>query len=581
MADDKKISELVTLSPVADDDLVVVVDISDTTMSATGTTKKALKSELKGDKGDTGTAATADAGTTTTGAAGTDASVVNSGTTSSAVFDFTIPRGDKGETGDNGTSCTWKGDWVTSTVYSPQDIVSINSTIYVCLEAHTSGTFATDLTAGKWEIACKSLYWRGAYDNGTAYILNDGVSYNGSSYICTADTTGNIPTDTSYWNILASRGTDGSGDVTGPATNTADYIPQWDGANSKTLKNGLAVPAGGLAGITALNAKVEDSIVDGHTTIAPSGNAVYDALLLKAPIASPTFTGLMTGKSLKEGEMENGHITVTVNSGNLTVTLQHEAEDGTLSTPSATKPVRIKIGGVVRSITGALSITRNAGANTLNLGSAELATKEVDLFTYLTYCSAGEVVLVYGRIPYAKTQADFNMANETNEKAGIYGTNSGTSSTDPFVNIGRFAATLSAGPGYTWSVPTFTASNLIQRPVYKTRKLLISPTIAWSGTAPTTLSYSGFYYQITNNKVKIQYYVLYGSAGSTNTGATLTLPFSVLGTNRYILPAQISSSLSTVNLTSCILGVTDLTNAHVFCSSVNAKEFVIDGEYFI
>lgn len=46
-----------------------------------------------------------------------------------------------------------------------------------------------------------------------------------------------------------------SGDVIGPATNTDSYIPQWDGADSKKLKNGLAVPAGGLAGITALNTK--------------------------------------------------------------------------------------------------------------------------------------------------------------------------------------------------------------------------------------------------------------------------------------------------------------------------------------
>jgi hypothetical protein len=33
----------------------------------------------------------------------------------------------------------------------------------------------------------------------------------------------------------------GSGDVSGPATNNADYLPQWNGANSKLLKNGLAV----------------------------------------------------------------------------------------------------------------------------------------------------------------------------------------------------------------------------------------------------------------------------------------------------------------------------------------------------
>lgn len=47
----------------------------------------------KGDKGDKGDAATVAVGTVTTGEPGTDASVVNSGTSTDAVFDFTIPRG--------------------------------------------------------------------------------------------------------------------------------------------------------------------------------------------------------------------------------------------------------------------------------------------------------------------------------------------------------------------------------------------------------------------------------------------------------------------------------------------------------
>jgi hypothetical protein len=58
-----------------------------------------------GATGATGTAATIAAGTTTTGAAGSSATVTNSGTSSAAVFDFTIPqglKGDKGDTGDTG-----------------------------------------------------------------------------------------------------------------------------------------------------------------------------------------------------------------------------------------------------------------------------------------------------------------------------------------------------------------------------------------------------------------------------------------------------------------------------------------------
>ena len=49
-----------------------------------------------------GPAATIAVGTTTTGAEGTNASVVNSGNTAAAVFDFTIPRGDTGAQGPQG-----------------------------------------------------------------------------------------------------------------------------------------------------------------------------------------------------------------------------------------------------------------------------------------------------------------------------------------------------------------------------------------------------------------------------------------------------------------------------------------------
>lgn len=56
---------------------------------------------LPGSSG-TGTAATIEVGTVSTGDAGTDATITNSGTTSAAVFNFTIPRGATGATGAQG-----------------------------------------------------------------------------------------------------------------------------------------------------------------------------------------------------------------------------------------------------------------------------------------------------------------------------------------------------------------------------------------------------------------------------------------------------------------------------------------------
>lgn len=54
---------------------------------------------IKGAKGDTGTAATITIGSITTGAAGSSASVTNSGTASNVVLDFTLPRGKDGADG--------------------------------------------------------------------------------------------------------------------------------------------------------------------------------------------------------------------------------------------------------------------------------------------------------------------------------------------------------------------------------------------------------------------------------------------------------------------------------------------------
>ena len=50
--------------------------------------------------------------------------------------------------------------------------------------------------------------WKGAYNASTAYVIDDVVSYNGSSYVCIQATTGNLPTVTAYWEQMSQKGTD-------------------------------------------------------------------------------------------------------------------------------------------------------------------------------------------------------------------------------------------------------------------------------------------------------------------------------------------------------------------------------------
>lgn len=76
----------------------------------------------------------------------------------------------------------------------------------------------------------------------------------------------------------APSGGGGSGDVIGPASNNDSYVPQWNGANSKTLKDGLAVGTGAnnlvqLDGSGKLPA-VDGSALTNISASIPGGSSV-------------------------------------------------------------------------------------------------------------------------------------------------------------------------------------------------------------------------------------------------------------------------------------------------------------------
>ena len=57
------------------------------------------------------------------------------------------------------------------------------------------------------------LVHKGVYGSGTAYEFFDCVTYNGSSYVCTASggsPAGTLPTDTSKWALMAQKGNTGA-----------------------------------------------------------------------------------------------------------------------------------------------------------------------------------------------------------------------------------------------------------------------------------------------------------------------------------------------------------------------------------
>lgn len=93
-----------------------------------------------------------------------------------------------------------------------------------------------------------TLVPHGEYDNAEAYVVNDTVSYatTGNSYICKADSTGNLPTNTTYWQILAKKGDTGAQGIQGIQGVAGNDGA--DGTNGADGADGLGVPAGGTTG---------------------------------------------------------------------------------------------------------------------------------------------------------------------------------------------------------------------------------------------------------------------------------------------------------------------------------------------
>ena len=81
----------------------------------------------------------------------------------------------------------WKGDWATATGYIVDDIVKYGANSYVCIANHTSNDFYTDLGTTYWSLFTESFSYNTtntAWQNNTAYKINDVVRWGANLYVC-------------------------------------------------------------------------------------------------------------------------------------------------------------------------------------------------------------------------------------------------------------------------------------------------------------------------------------------------------------------------------------------------------------
>jgi hypothetical protein len=162
------------------------------------------------------------------------------GSTGSLLIGSTV-RGDRGYKGDKGepgapgvpgpgapsVAIVWRGDYSGATTYNPGDAVYYATTgsSYICKLATTPGNAPTVTTY--WNLMASGgsggtgITPKGVWVSGTAYIVGDVVSYATggvtSSYICHTDGTTTLPstpaTDTAVWDLLCSGGSSAGGET--------------------------------------------------------------------------------------------------------------------------------------------------------------------------------------------------------------------------------------------------------------------------------------------------------------------------------------------------------------------------------
>lgn len=307
----------------------------------------------------------------------------------------------------------------------------------------------------------------------------------------------------------ASSGAGGTGTVTSVSIVTANGV-------SGSVATATTTPA-----ITLVLGAITPSTVNGNSV--PSASDTVALIAASQSLTNKTIgTSNLISFNAPEGFLTNGLIASTVSSNNITVAIK--GVNG--SDPSASNPVYVRINGVIRTIVSALSVTRNAGTNWFNSGSAEMAASEIDYFCYLGFNSTDGVTIGFSRVPYALQYADFS-ATSTNERYAAISTISNAVSTDYYSVIGRFAATLSASASFNWSVPTYTAANLVQRPIYDTRWLSWSPQYsAIASMTYTVVSTSIAKYVVTNNRYSFMLHSNGTVGGTPSTDLFATLPFT-------------------------------------------------------
>ncbi|MGO9877093.1 MAG: pentapeptide repeat-containing protein [Acidimicrobiia bacterium] len=136
----------------------------------------------------------------------------------------------------------------------------------------------------------RAFRWRGQWQSSTAYAVNDVVGSNGSAYIATQATTNILPSNASYWSLMASVGSQGTpGASAGVCVGYPHAAIDWSGCDVA----GAALAGQNFSGANLTGADISSANLTGANLVnANLSNAnLSDANLSNANLEGATVTG--------------------------------------------------------------------------------------------------------------------------------------------------------------------------------------------------------------------------------------------------------------------------------------------------
>lgn len=292
--------------------------------------------------------------------------------------------------------------------------------------------------------------WLGVYNQFTPYQPYSVVSYNGSSYVSILSSYGIVPTNTTYWNLIAQQGAQGQPGPQGPKGDQGSQGPKGDKGEKGDDGNAdaataAAVAAAASAGAAAVSAGIAATAATTAATSAAAAAASAAALEPRVEVLELK-TQLQTG-SLTE--------TTFTNSVNITNGVSNQIELNPVGASYFTNDLKIYQTGInTAQITlndsgliecKNIAVAENTDFQDIQVnGTATIQTAQITNYNPIRFCDSVSTVsasaITYAFNPYNPTAQDnigtMNLLAGTLNMGTLAGTINIGTSTSSVIGIG-------------------------------------------------------------------------------------------------------------------------------------------------